>query len=250
MGAVRVQTKSATADAQSGNPATVSVTFTTTPIVGNFITVEAGMGGSGAEVITTCTFSDNKANVYTTDVVLCDHLSIAKQVAIGSAPITISSATFTVTVGWVNTGVHSDYLWITVQEWSGIALAGSLDKTASTDHHATTSSPADTGASATLTQANEIVVAAVMHGGTATYTKEAAGTVPSSGWTEEYNSSGSVTENGAAATVIVTVTTGARMEWTLGTVQKWMAVLATYKVTGQVSGATFARQAVKRAGSF
>ena len=230
-----VQSKMAQADAITANPAECSVTFTTQPTIGNFITIQAAQGGGGTEDHT-MTFSDNQAsggNTYAKDKEFEDHVSQGFGVAVGSAQITKSSGTFTVKVSMPNATASARYIWIVIKEWSGILTSGALDKTGGLDNHGGPSDTApDTGTTGTLAQAEELVVAAAVAngpGGVNAFTNEVAGTVPSSGWTEDYNDSGTVHELGDAESVVVSATTGVRHVWTLGTSNRWMTALATYK---------------------
>jgi hypothetical protein len=230
MAATRVQTKRGTVAGSSANPVTVSATFDSTPTAGNMIL--ASVRGYAGGTAVTVTWSDNKGNSWAEDIEAHDSAVGGSIISMGSAYAATATATFTVTASITNTGTVEMYLVLEISEWSGLENAHA-DKTSSSNGASSTT--VNTATTATLTQANELVLAVAdsrYNSGANSVTYEQAGTVPSSGWTNTSIAADSDNTglNGAYAYVSVSATTGVRHVWTMANAANNVGAIATYKI--------------------
>lgn len=204
-----VQSKSASGAAAASQ----AVTFTGTPVVGNFIVVAIMLNLAGG--VTVSTVADNKGNSYTKAKAQAFGVASADDLEIWYAVAATSTATFTVTVTPTGTAAIS----VAIHEYSRVRTTTPLDKTASASG---TSTAADSGATATLTVADELVFAAV---GT-------AGAVPTITTGGSYNlrETPSIVAVLALGTEdeIVTATTAVHGTFTLAPSSLWGAIVATF----------------------
>jgi len=203
----------------------IDITFDTTPTVGSQIIVCVGVNGSPTWP-SGCTVTDNQGNTYTNDVAKVGATGI--QSGIWSAPADTASGTFIVTVAVTPT---NDIAALILEEAGTTATP--IDATQSGS--AADANP-DTGATATLAQADELVVAMFyMNASTFpttitpdSYTKIADVQVPARqrGITVAYN--------------LPYATTAQQETWTISghLNPSWAATIATYKGTGPWSDVT------------
>lgn len=143
---------------QSVTATGVSATTITTPAFASAITVGNTLLAQGANASSrakTATFSDSKANTWTTDAFADDHLGANNPVisACGHAPITTGGTGATVTFLYDNT--TSTGYQLTAQEWAGTLT---LDKAATVT--AASSTTTITATTAATTNANDLVTCA------------------------------------------------------------------------------------------
>ena len=239
-GLYRVQ---ATGKVLADGAASVALTFTSPPTVGNGIVVLGSLyRGSGSGTPPTC--ADNRGNTYS----LAKHQTgfSGSEAAILYCPaVATSAAPFTITV----TFTANSYFTASALEVSGVGTGLTLDRT--TGANSVGSVTPATGATAALTAAEELLVAVF-----ATPNSQASITVEvvSPSWTEEHEERSSAHSPGEGDSRIVTGVLGATAScsWTLASSATWAAALAAFKASGgadqSVAGATIASTTVVRAG--
>jgi hypothetical protein len=127
-----------------------SASFSTLPLVGNFIVVVSSSYSTGSQVLTP---TDNQSNSYTVYTAVQGNV----RVSIAIAEVSTSSGTFTVTTSFP-TAVSG--VWVAF-EVEGIQTSGALDAQQSNGSSGTSISSLSTGSTGTLAQASEIAIAVV-----------------------------------------------------------------------------------------
>jgi hypothetical protein len=208
----------------TANPATCSVSFGTLPTVGNTVIVKVIAATSTA--VPTVTISDNQGNSYASpkDYEVLN-TSRGNYLASTSAPVATSSGTFTVTASLTNPTNVGIYIRLQATEYSGLATSQVIRTYIS---NISTSNGTTVDTSPAVAQNGELVIALARAADSPTYTNQASGTVPSSGWTEDGKDT-----IGAMESIIVSSTVAVRHEWTLSTSQGWMTALVVYKASGE-----------------
>jgi hypothetical protein len=156
--------------------------------------------------------ADAVGNTWTVDYTFSDGTRTA---SFASCPVTTTIANLTnVTVTWSAATSQSADLWL-----FGVAglAASPFDKSAGAGGSGTT---IDSGATATLSQANEIAFMMGRTGGVTSWTKGA-------GWTDVATPSGGSTSS--CAYQITSATTALHGTGTFGVSATWIAAVATYK---------------------
>lgn len=196
---------------------------------GNNIIIAIVVGFSAGEDAIVPTCADTKGNTYTTDVDFFNQATAATRTAICSSRLTTSLIT-----GDVITVTHASQpaRALSIDEFSGLAAASPLDKTAGDFGSSLNALSALT---ATTMQADELVFGAVgVRGPVAeTYTKGASYTALTRDGTTGASATSNRTINPEYKIVSSTGTYAA--DGTLGTSTAWIAVVATYKAA---AGAT------------
>ncbi|MEK6443645.1 hypothetical protein [Pseudonocardia sp. T1-2H] len=224
-------TTQATKSATTGTTLAAAVT----PTAGNFLIL--GVSVSGGTLNSIASIADTKANTFTRVASVNDATAGTIDCELWTAPVTAGgSDTITLTI----TGSHYCNVW--VREYSGLA-ATPLDKFVSAKGTGTALS---SGATATLSQADELVIG---FGGTVdggeTYT---AG----SGFGNLVQAQiGAGTYDTAMEDKIVSATTAQTAAFTASISDAWACIAATFKAAAAPSGPpespTFTRQAQMRA---
>jgi hypothetical protein len=216
----------------------LTCSFATLPSAGNAI-VAAFWGWDGGTV-PTISCSDNQGNTYTNAVTRRD-ATLQQWVAICRDPsIGTPSGTFTVTMSAAGP---------TQRNITGVAIeftnfaAADLDQTASNAGDLGTLPGADTTATATTAQANELLIAVsgwCNAAGTWNSDIGASGSAPATGWTLEIvEAVCSPTHAGSVAYNIVSSTVAARHTWSNNpTSSRYVAAIATFMAAAAPGGDT------------
>jgi outer membrane protein assembly factor BamB len=191
---------------------TTSPAFGSNPVVGNRIIVLAWAYNNTTPTLTA---SDNKGNTYTADAQISTGIQNA---AIFSAPVTLTGASFTVTV---TSATGASQIEAVAMEYSGL---GARDQTGTIT--GTAASPTVSTAGATA-DANQLVVSVL---GIDQPGVVFTSITPATGWTDratQLNNSGNT--GGEGSDKIVTSTGVQTQTWTTNPASTaWAAVIATY----------------------
>lgn len=205
---------------------TITVTAAASASVGDFLVVI--VGGANAPAAT-CTVTDSAGNTWANDVTAnSDARGLFFRSAQCTNAVTSGSSTFTATFSF---GVFARH--IAVFKVSGIATSSALDKTASA---VGTAVGYDSGNTATLSQADELVVGACVSDSNSAETS-----TPGTGLTELFDNTNGSALNLAVNYKIVSATTAVKGDgtWTNSGGRNWTAAVATYKAAaGGGSGLT------------
>lgn len=217
MALTRVQ---ATGKVVADSVASIALTFSTLPTVGNGLVVLV-TGYNGTYLTTSC--SDNRSNTYQRATTLS--LGPVSVAIYSCASVATSVAPFTVTVA-----AGTAYYVATAIEVSGVGSGLVLDQTATASAGASTS--ASTGTTPALTAAEELVVSVCSLGNTvASLTVDAV----SPAWTQEAEELNfSLHAVGESDSRIVTSAIGTTQScgWTLASSVGWAGTIATFKASG------------------
>jgi len=188
--------------------------------VGNRVVVSA-IGGGAAP--TSC--ADSQSNAYSLDA---SGPNVDPRVAFLSAPITTAlNNGDTITVTYAASTASRAFR---VTEYSGIQASTPFDRSASSSGSAGTA--ADSTATATLSQADELVVGAVGHVST-------VGSFAFETLSPAWNHLGSIASTGTVRTIqpgyrIVSATTAVACKATWTTSRNWAALVGTYRAAAAV----------------
>jgi hypothetical protein len=182
------------------------------------------------------TISDNKGNTW--NRVISTAVASTFDLEVWVALNITGGATHTVTAADNGGGVDS---LIIVEEWSGVALASAIDKFAGASG---TSTAANSGATAATTQADELVIGAVVASGNRTFT---AGAGFSNG-----NKVNTTFSSLFFESQIVAATGAQTATATISASVSWACQVATFKaaVTNPVGKSLIVRQAANRASTY
>lgn len=204
----------------SASSASFSITVSATTTIGNLLVVGIALNGGSVSTVT-----DSGGNTWTVDkntgAGSTVHAAIASTVTIAA----LTSGVSTITV----TPVASQRVAMSVQEWSGIgASPADLNSTGTA-----TGTSADSGATATLNQADELVYGVIAHVSTvSSFTPEVLSPV----WDQRT----SAATTGTVRTVrpmsrVVSATTAVSAKATWTTSREHEEIVQTYKASGAVS---------------
>jgi len=224
MALARVQ---GTAKVIADNAATIAMTLSTLPIVGNGLIVPiSAWGGSG---FPTGGCADNRGNTYTRAVVATQ--ANIRAVVYVCAKVATSAAPFTVTV----TPTGNTYMIGNVIEVSGVGTGLAVDQTSSGINGGAGDTTPTSGATPALTASEAVLVAAL---GCNTTKGSITVAVVSPTWTQEIEELSNAHAVGETDSRIVTSAAGTTpvAQWTLNAVDAWAAALAAFKA-GVAAGA-------------
>jgi len=205
---------------------TTSPAFATNPVVGNRIVVLAWSYANPGPP--TLTATDNKGNTYTSDAQATT--SGRQNAAVLSAPVTVTGASFTVTVTSAAAGSQIEAVAI---EYSGL---GALDQTGI--NTGTAASPTVSTAGATG-DANELVVSVL---GIDQPGIVFTSITPAAGWTDRATQLNNSANTGGEGAEKIVLSTGVQTQtWTTNPVSTlWAAAIATYRPSGATQQRVFA----------
>jgi len=213
--------------------ATLNVSFGSLPAVGNQIIARV-FGSTNGAAATSVTLSDNQggSNTYAQSVFVNNATGNRYcAIAASTIPLVTSSGTFTLTIT-INGGSGNNTIELAGSEYGTMATGNPLNVTISNTGASTVT--LDTTAAASTSQADEVFfsVCATNSGSasTAPFTNNAAGSVPSSGWTNDF-SDGDDTNlcAGVMSSVIVSSIQAPRDVITANAAGPFSAVLASFK---------------------
>jgi hypothetical protein len=202
--------KSASTGSTAASPTTGTFSAATTS--GNSIII--GIGDDSALTTPISSVTDNKGNTYSrTDTVKVN----ASSIQMWAAHNIVGGSSHTITVAWSATATGR--VVVLAQEFSGLATTSTLDRVASATGSSTTASG---GTTASITQANELVVMCSSHSGTT-----AAYTV-GSGYSNliTVNVANAATAMQSKVVSAVGTQTGTM---TIATSRIWVGIIATFK---------------------
>lgn len=219
-----------TGKVNGGGVDTISLSFGTLPAAGNSVIAEItnwnpSQGGNiGASACT-----DNKSNSYTRDNI-SPLISDARCAIFSTHNLPSMSGTLTLTMD-PNAG-SAEYMDAVAIEYSGLATSSTLDKTAT---NSGTSTNPTSGTTATTSQADELVIAALaVDSGSGN-----VGINTPSGYTNRMREQNSSTYIGGSCDEKIVAATGTQSaDWgtLLITPTAWSACIAAYKAAGGGGG--------------
>jgi hypothetical protein len=219
----------------------VTVSFNTTPSVGNAVRlILAHFGGN----ITTVTDNQGGGNSYAVDVSGSNPNSASTRATIISCNnIATASGTFTVTI----TTTAGDYLVGALIEESGSLTVSPLDKSGEADTGFTPATSVTPTTTVSTTQANEIVYAVASSGNNGS---NPHGFALPGGYTQDYKEDNTSVHMGGIIGHKVVSATGIQnptITWTAA--DDGVGLVATYKATGGGGGGTVVNPLSGRGGS-
>lgn len=228
----------------TANPLVINVSLPAPPTVGNYLlfVCKGGPSGIGSVLTVTDNATGGTNTPYTQDVNV-DYSTCSKYL-LSSGNVKVdrtNSGTFTVTFSRTSDGT-AQWMGAAVTEFSVATLA--LRSTFAQDASCSPPPPnvVDTTALATG-GAKEIcwAIALIKGNYAGTVTKEASGTAPSSGWTEEVNTSGGANAPPpfSVESYIATSAQAFRHEWDVSTSTNaaWASSISAYTYTDPVAAA-------------
>jgi hypothetical protein len=201
----------------SQNTLVIDVTVTTT--VGNFIIVSCAHGNSGPAISAIDSKDSTGWQVDATSAVADPAKSslLSRKIAIAL----VSGDTITVTTSGATFSACS------AQEWSGLDTTTWFDKSSS-NNNSVSSTPYDSNATATTSQADELLYGVIAHNSTSTIIPD----VQSPVWDERTNAASTGTVRTVHPVSRVVSSTGAyNNSGSLGTARGWSAIIGTYKAS-------------------
>lgn len=194
---------------------TVTTAFGASVTTGNLIVISVSNDSGLTGQITSIT--DTGGNTYT---LIGTELAGSSVLGMYYAKNVTGGASFTVTVNWSE--VSTGRVTVVAQEFSGCDTSSPLDQTAGTG---ATGTAVDTGATASTSQADELIVGGVSYDGVAS-TLTLGATFTNLGQSNKANASA-----GQESKVVSSVSTY-NATFTIGASRNWEARVATFKAAG------------------